>query len=133
MWRSQRGRRRDRESLRGAETIDRGRECETPVATRKPFVLAQDVRGAVNHRGRSNGILYAVLSEPPHRGAAPGDDEQRDGGKASPLAKGKDEIALLAANSRYFVHTIKEAEADLEKARQTAEEANEAKSASSPQ
>ncbi len=48
--------------------------------------------------------------------------------KLAPLAKGKDEIALLAANFRYFVHTIKEAEADLEKARQTAEEANEAKS-----
>ncbi len=44
------------------------------------------------------------------------------------LTKGRDEIALLASNFRYFVRTIKAAEADLQKARETAEAANEAKS-----
>jgi signal transduction histidine kinase/CheY-like chemotaxis protein len=48
--------------------------------------------------------------------------------KLAPLAAGNDEIAALASNFRYFVHTIKEAEANLEKARETAEAANEAKS-----
>jgi signal transduction histidine kinase/CheY-like chemotaxis protein len=44
------------------------------------------------------------------------------------LTQGRDEIALLASNFSYFVHTIKVAEADLKKARETAEAANEAKS-----
>ena len=35
---------------------------------------------------------------------------------------------MLAANFRFFVHTIKAAETDLKKARETAEAANEAKS-----
>ena len=48
--------------------------------------------------------------------------------KLAPLAAGNDEIATLAANFRYFVRSIKEAEADLEQARATAEAANEAKS-----
>jgi signal transduction histidine kinase/DNA-binding response OmpR family regulator len=48
--------------------------------------------------------------------------------KLLPLTKGRDEIALLASNFRFFVHTIKKVEADLKKARETAEAANEAKS-----
>ncbi|MBC2834553.1 response regulator [Paragemmobacter straminiformis] len=57
-------------------------------------------------------------------------DAIRDGSdaKLAPLADGKDEISALAANVRYFVRTIKEAETDLEKARAVAEAANEAKS-----
>ncbi len=49
-------------------------------------------------------------------------------GKMLSLARGNDEIASLASNFRYFVQTIKSAEADLEKARANAEAANEAKS-----
>ena len=49
-------------------------------------------------------------------------------GKLMALAKGHDEIASVAANFRYFLQTIKSAEADLEKARANAEAANEAKS-----
>jgi signal transduction histidine kinase len=49
-------------------------------------------------------------------------------GKLLSLARGNDEIASLASNFRYFVQTIKSAEADLEKARANAEAANEAKS-----
>ena len=48
--------------------------------------------------------------------------------KLAPLTKGTDEIAALARNFRYYVRTIKAAEAELEKAREVAEAANEAKS-----
>ncbi|WP_431299866.1 response regulator [Tabrizicola sp. BL-A-41-H6] len=44
------------------------------------------------------------------------------------LTRGTDEIAELAATFRYHIRTIKAAEADLQKARETAEAANEAKS-----
>jgi signal transduction histidine kinase/DNA-binding response OmpR family regulator len=49
-------------------------------------------------------------------------------GKLLSLTRGNDEISSLASNFRYFVQTIKSAEADLEKARANAEAANEAKS-----